>query len=74
MTLKPFYEIKHNLFSIIAVCRRKDNQDFHEKEEIEILLLGDKEHLNNDTGCSHEEEECIQSIEIDKDKTNQGKK
>lgn len=36
--------------------------------------MGDEEHINNDTGCSHEEEECIQSIEIDKDKTNQGKK
>lgn len=36
--------------------------------------MGDEEHINNDTGCSHEEEECTQSIEIDKDKTNQGKK
>lgn len=56
-----------------SICRRKDNLEIHEEGE-SGPLLSDEKHSNNDTGCSHEEEECTPSVGKDKDKTNQGMK
>lgn len=61
------------IFSIISVCRRKDDVEIH--DEIESgPSLGDENHSKNGTVCNHEQEECTLSIEIDKDKINQGMK
>lgn len=35
-------------------------------------LLGDKIHSANGTDCGHEEEECTQSVDKEKEKINQG--
>lgn len=43
----------------------------HEKGE-NGSLLSNKIHSANGTDCDHEEEECTQSVEKEKEKMNQG--
>lgn len=62
---------KTNLFSLITVCRRKDDVKLHEEDKIGTLL-GDKNHSSNGSDCSHEDEECNPCVKKDKDKINQG--